>query len=33
VGLEVLDDRFMVTNDLGFEPEGTVDFRVEPSVD
>jgi hypothetical protein len=29
-GLEVLYDRFVVTNDLGYEPEGTVDFLVEP---
>ena len=30
-GLEVLFERFVVTNDLGYEPEGTVDFRVPPS--
>jgi hypothetical protein len=29
-GLDVLYDRFVVTNDLGYEPEGTVDFLVEP---
>jgi hypothetical protein len=29
-GLEVLYDHFVVTNDLGYEPEGTVDFLVQP---
>lgn len=28
---EVLYDRFVVTSDLGFEPEGTVDLLVRPS--
>jgi len=30
-GLEVLFDGFVVTNDLGFEPDGTVDFVVRPA--
>ncbi len=32
-GLEVLFERFVVTNDLGYEPEGTVDFLVRPNAD
>ena len=26
--VEVLYDRFVLTSDLGYEPKGTVDFRV-----